>query len=107
MISKLDCLPVTEEMEDAHPINTWEEIVTRKRAIRDEAIRKYLPGTWENSQSPWPSREERTITDIAELGILQEKIQSGEATAEAVIKAYIKRCATPTRIYFRCILTLL
>ena len=79
-------------MEDTHPAKSWEEIVARKRAIRDAEIRKYLPSKWENGQPPWPNKEERAITDIAELGQLQEKIRSGELTAEAVIKAYIRRC---------------
>jgi len=77
-------------MGDTHPNKPWEEIVARKRAIRDAEIKKYLPTTWENGQPPWPNKEERAITGIAELGELQEKIRSGELTAEAVIRAYIK-----------------
>jgi hypothetical protein len=78
-------------MENTHPTILWEEIVGRKRAIRDAEIKKYLPSGWENGQPPWPNKEERAITGIAELGQLQEKIRSGELTAEAVIRAYIRQ----------------
>jgi hypothetical protein len=82
-------------MEDIPYTRPWEEIVARKRAIRDAEINKYLPTVWENSQPPWPSKEERAITGITELRMLQEKIRSGELTAEAVVRAYIKRHVIP------------
>jgi hypothetical protein len=83
-------------MGDTHPTKLWEEIVVRKRAIREAAVEKYLPSKWKNGQPPWPSASERAITGIAELAQLQEKIQSGELTAEVVIRAYIRRCVFPT-----------
>jgi hypothetical protein len=93
-------------MEEKYHTRPWEEIAAQKRAIRDEAIQKYLPCTWENGQPPWPNKEERAITSIAELGVLQEKIKNRELTAETVIKAYIRRCVLPICNHFRCILTL-
>jgi len=78
-------------MGDTHPTKPWQEIVARKRVIRDAEIEKRLPTTWENDQPTWPSKEERAITGIVELGELQEKIRSGELTAVAVIRAYIRR----------------
>jgi hypothetical protein len=92
-------------MEHANLTKPWEEIASQKRAIRDEYIQKYLPSTWENNQLPWPNKKERAITDIAELGVLQEKIASGELTAEAVIRAYIRRCVRLTCVNFQNHLT--
>lgn len=69
----------------------WQEIVARKRALRDAEIAKYLPLTWENDIPPWPSAAERAITGIAELGELQKRISNGDLSAEGVARAYIRR----------------
>jgi hypothetical protein len=69
---------------------SWQEIVAKKRAIRDAAVDKYLQ-KWEGDRSPWPSAEERAITGIGELAVLQERIGKGELRAEEVVGAYIRR----------------
>jgi amidase len=71
----------------------WQDIVARKRALRDAEIAKYLPSELEAGQPPWPSESERAITGIADLEELQVRIETGELSAEAVVGAYICRAA--------------
>lgn len=80
-------------------LQTWEEIVSQKRLIRDQLLAPYLVDVAERLpqvQNP----EERTrladpsiqkITDIDSVTALLECLEKGEFQAEQVIKAYIQR----------------
>lgn len=79
----------------------WKDVVAEKRAIRDAAIHKYLPASKEPALPllpgdilPYTSEDVRSITTIDELSVLQERIGTGEWSAEMVISAYIKRAAS-------------
>lgn len=78
---------------------TWEEIVSQKRVIRDQLIAPYLVDIAQRLPQI-QNAEERTrledhlfqkITDIDNVATLLECLEKGEFQAEQVIKAYIQR----------------
>lgn len=84
---------------------SWEDVVARKRAIRDAAIKRYLPAL--DGPALAPSHEDiipytselvRTVTAANELSVLQERLRNGSWSAEMVISAYVERAATVHRI---------
>lgn len=79
----------------------WKDVVAQKRAIRDSAIKKYLPKSdlpslalSANEIIPYTDEEVKRITAISELSVLQERLGHGTWTAEQVTLAYIRRAAT-------------
>jgi hypothetical protein len=80
-------------------VQTWEEIVSQKRAIRDQLIAPYLVDVTQRLPRV-QNAEERTrledpliqkITDIDNITSLLECMEKGEFQVEQVIKAYIQR----------------
>jgi amidase len=82
---------------------TWQEIAAQKRALRDQALKPYLPGPEELDIRP-PRVDNvaqrfvivsdpkiQKITDIDSIPVLQRCLSEGEFTAEEVVSAYIKR----------------
>jgi hypothetical protein len=82
-------------------LQTWEQTVSQKRALRDQALKPYLV-TDIDARSPRvqdvqnlscftndPLAQE--ITDIDSIPALVGKLQKGTWTAEQVIRAYIRR----------------
>lgn len=78
---------------------TWEDIVSKKRSIRDQLLAPYLVDI--NQRLPQVQNvEERSqledpliqkITDIDNVTTLLDHLEKGEFQAEQVIMAYIKR----------------
>ena len=80
-------------------LQTWEEIVSQKRAIRDQLISPYLVDVAQRLPRV-QNVEERTrleepliqdITDIDNVTSLLKCLEKGKFQAEQVIKAYIQR----------------
>ncbi|KAJ6159789.1 hypothetical protein N7497_004326 [Penicillium chrysogenum] len=78
---------------------TWEEIVSQKRAIRDQLITPYLADVAQRLPRVQNAEERtrledplfQTITDIDNVTSLLECMAKGEFQVEQVIKAYIQR----------------
>ncbi|KAJ5845083.1 hypothetical protein N7534_008752 [Penicillium rubens] len=78
---------------------TWEEIVSQKRAIRDQLIAPYLADVAQRLPRVQNAEERtrledllfQTITDIDNVTSLLECMAKGEFQVEQVIKAYIQR----------------
>lgn len=82
----------------------WQEIVAKKRSLRDEALKPYLvddiharPERVANvaDRSRIEPQAAQTITEIDSIEQLHERLSRGDFTAEDVTLAYIKRLAAP------------
>lgn len=82
-------------------IGNWEQIVSEKRSLRDNALKPYtvldldqrVPrahNVQARSRVDDPIAEE--ITEIDSVPTLLEHLKSGKYTAEQVAHAYIRRC---------------
>ncbi|PGH30779.1 hypothetical protein GX50_06453 [[Emmonsia] crescens] len=78
----------------------WQEIVAKKRSLRDEALKPYLvddiharPERVANvaDRSRIEPQAAQTITEIDSIEQLHERLSRGDFTAEDVTLAYIKR----------------
>ncbi|OAX84311.1 hypothetical protein ACJ72_01309 [Emergomyces africanus] len=78
----------------------WQEIVAKKRSLRDEALKPYIvddlhlrPERVENvaDRSRIEPQAAQAITEIDSIEQLHESLSRGEFTAEDVTLAYIKR----------------
>ncbi|KAJ5663712.1 Amidase [Penicillium longicatenatum] len=78
----------------------WEQIVSQKRAIRDKLLTPYLINVADRETGDHVDKihershvdeEARAITDIDEVEVLLQRIQTGDFSAEQVVKAYIQR----------------
>ncbi|KAL3426084.1 amidase [Phlyctema vagabunda] len=67
--------------------STWQEIVQKKRAIRDAALQPYL-STTTTTTKPDDHEDESSITEISDIDVLAAKMASGELSAREVIEAY-------------------
>ncbi|KAL2882261.1 hypothetical protein SGCOL_002530 [Colletotrichum sp. CLE4] len=65
------------------PVQAWQDVVTKKRQLRAEAISASIGSLTGGSK-------EFEITSISEASKLASKISLGEVTSEDVIKAYIR-----------------
>jgi amidase len=80
---------------------TWQDIVSRKRAIRDVVLKPYLVDDLSARAPRVKDVDERSrvekdpkvqqITDIDNLPALRRYIHNGTFSAEEVVLAYIKR----------------
>jgi amidase len=78
----------------------WKDVVAQKRAIRDSAVKKYLPKSdspslalTANEILPYTDEKVKQITATSELSVLQKRLGDGTWTAEQVTSAYIQRAA--------------
>jgi hypothetical protein len=78
----------------------WEQIVSQKRAIRDKLLTPYLINVADRETGDHVDKihershvdeEAQAITDIDEVEVLLQRIQTGDFSAEQVVKAYIQR----------------
>lgn len=78
----------------------WEQIVSQKRSARDRLLAPYvvdhvegrLPRTHRvEERSHLEDPEVQRITEIDNVMVLLELLQTGELAAEQVVTAYIKR----------------
>jgi amidase len=82
-------------------VQTWEQTVAQKRALRDRALEPYMTSDIGQRPPRIQNVHHRTcihydptiqeITDIDSVPILLECLKRGQYTAEQVILAYIKR----------------
>ncbi|PYH98901.1 amino acid/polyamine transporter [Aspergillus ellipticus CBS 707.79] len=82
-------------------LQPWEQIVSKKRSLRDQLLTPYRVDDVDRRVSQIHSVHERTgllddptiqdITDIDNIPELLERLQNGQYTAEQIILAYIKR----------------
>ncbi|KAJ6186376.1 hypothetical protein N7519_007677 [Penicillium mononematosum] len=80
-------------------LQTWEETVSQKRAIRDQLIAPYLADVAQRLPRVQNAEERtrledpliQTITDIDNVTTLLECMEKGEFLVEQVIRAYIQR----------------
>ncbi|KAI0389101.1 amidase [Xylariaceae sp. FL0594] len=68
----------------------WQEVVRRKRDIREQLLREYEQNATRTSSAG-------DITQISSLSDLSAKLASGEVSSEAVTRAYIKRAIAAHR----------
>ena len=84
-------------------IQPWEQTVSQKRALRDQAMQDYMVLDLDQRPPQIHHVNERSalandpvaqeITDIDRIPVLLERLGSGKYTAEQVILGYIKRYA--------------
>jgi amidase len=82
-------------------IQSWQDIASRKKALRDVALKEYLVDdishraprvkNVDNCSRIETDPNVQAITDIDNLSILHQNICEGTFSAEDVILAYIKR----------------
>ncbi|PYH48277.1 amino acid/polyamine transporter [Aspergillus saccharolyticus JOP 1030-1] len=83
-------------------IQRWEQIVAKKRSLRDQKLEPYIIANKDQQRAPQVHRvHERTclhkasviqeITDIDNIPKLVEQLKSGQISAEQTTLAYIKR----------------
>lgn len=83
----------------ASPIQPWHDVVSQKRAKRDELLAPYVihdiahrsPRVHQVEGMSRLGPEVDGITDLDSIPALFQKIQRGELTAENVARAYIQR----------------
>lgn len=83
-------------------VQKWEEIVTRKQALRDQALKPYMVSDLDERPPQIHNVHERScvrddpiiqeITDIDNVLALLGQLKSGKYSAEQVVQAYIRRC---------------
>jgi hypothetical protein len=82
-------------------LQPWEQIVAKKRALRDQALNPYFVSDIDNRSPRVRSVSDRScleddplvqeITNIDNIPALVEQLQKGRFTAEQVTSAYIRR----------------
>lgn len=80
-------------------ISTWSEIVSKKRALREQALASYLvddldqrpPRVRDVFARSYIDEDVERITDIDNVGTVLNQLTRGELTAESVTRAYIRR----------------
>lgn len=80
-------------------ISTWPEIVSKKRALREQALASYLvddldqrpPRVRDVFARSYIDEDVERITDIDNVGTVLNQLTRGELTAESVTRAYIRR----------------
>lgn len=82
-------------------LQPWEQIVSRKRAIRDQALKPHIVSDIGNRPPRIHAVQDRScikddplvqeITDIHSVPSLVEQLRRGHFSAEQVTRAYIKR----------------
>ncbi|EED15614.1 acetamidase [Talaromyces stipitatus ATCC 10500] len=87
---------------------TWEEIVSEKRLLRDQALKPYVVGDIDRRSPRTHSVDGRSrldcdstiqeITDISNVSTLLDLFGQGKLTAERVTLAYIKRAVVAHQI---------
>lgn len=79
----------------------WEQIVSDKRSLRDQALKPYTVSDLDHRVPRAHSVHKRSrindpiaqdITDIDNIPTLLEQLRSRKYTAEQVTRAYIQRC---------------
>lgn len=70
----------------------WTDVVAKKRAERDAAIKSFLAGRdGQDSETQTSRVVEQDLPDLGDLDFLQASISTGRLTAEQVVVGYIKR----------------
>lgn len=98
----------------------WEEVVSKKRALRDSSLapflvhdldspsRKPVVGQDVSQRSEFPTSERKEtrrlqeITEVDDVQTLQECLSRGQFTAEEVVFAFIRRSAMYNTIGVHC-----
>ncbi|KAJ5554541.1 Amidase [Penicillium frequentans] len=79
-------------------IEQWEQIISKKRAIRDKLLTPYLINVEDREahvdnvhERSYVNDEVQAITDIDDVEVLLQRMQNGDFSAEQVVHAYIQR----------------
>lgn len=76
---------MTANDDAVKPSRPWTEVVAKKRAIREAQLTQYAPAANGDSGSATLG------ADLVEIGALTSLLESGQASAEDLTRAYIAR----------------